>query len=106
MPSTFIPIEKIDALVFDFDGVLTDNRVLVNQEGVEFVSCSRGDGLAFDVLRKIKKPVFILSTEENSVVTTRGDKLKVPVIQGVKNKVTAIKSLAESNNFNYKIFYT
>ncbi|MBL4712298.1 MAG: HAD hydrolase family protein [Gammaproteobacteria bacterium] len=102
MPSTFIPIEKIDALVFDFDGVLTDNRVLVNQEGVEFVSCSRGDGLAFDVLRKIKKPVFILSTEENSVVTTRGDKLKVPVIQGVKNKVTAIKSLAETNNFNLK----
>ena len=82
--------------------MLTDNRVLVNQEGEEFVSCSRGDGLAFDVLNKIKQPVFILSTEKNSVVTTRGKKLKVPVIQGVKNKVTALKTLVETNNFDLK----
>lgn len=100
MPLQTFELDDIDALVFDFDGVLTDNLVLVNQEGEEFVSCSRGDGLAFDVLNKIKKPVFILSTEKNSVVTTRGKKLKVPVIQGVKNKVTALKTLVETNNFN------
>ena len=62
-------INEIDALIFDFDGVLTDNKVYVNQDGMESVCCSRADGLAFDALRKLKIPVFILSTESNPVVS-------------------------------------
>ena len=49
-------INEIDALVFDFDGVLTDNKVLVQQDGTESVLCNRADGLAFDVLRKLLIP--------------------------------------------------
>ena len=56
-----ITIDDIDLFVFDFDGVLTDNLVYTDQNGNEMVSCSRADGLAFDVLRKLKKPVYILS---------------------------------------------
>jgi len=95
-------LDSIDALVFDFDGVLTNNLVYLNQEGVESVACSRADGLAFDVLRKINKPTFILSTEKNSVVTMRAKKLKIPVIQGVSDKVLAIKELARENNYHLK----
>ena len=106
MNSKHIELEKLDALVFDFDGVLTDNRVLLDQNGKEFVYCSRGDGLGFDVLRKLKKPVFILSTEENSVVTARGDKLRVSVIQGVNNKVDALQELATKENVSLdKVLY-
>ena len=66
-----ISLEGIDALIFDFDGVLTNNLVHLDQEGKEWVSCSRADGLAFDVLRKLEKPAYIISTEENPVVTAR-----------------------------------
>lgn len=45
-----IDINQLEAIVFDFDGVLTDNRVYVNENGQEMVCCSRSDGLAFDVL--------------------------------------------------------
>ena len=76
-------IKKIDALVFDFDGVLTDNRVFVDQDGKEWVGCSRADGLAFDVLRRLKKQSYILSTEKNQVVEARANKLKIPVNQGI-----------------------
>jgi 3-deoxy-D-manno-octulosonate 8-phosphate phosphatase (KDO 8-P phosphatase) len=93
-------LDNIDALVFDFDGVLTNNLVYLNQEGVESVVCSRADGLAFDVLRKLNKPAFILSTEKSIVVTMRAKKLKIPVIQGVANKVSAIKELAKENKFD------
>ena len=31
-------------LVLDFDGVMTDNRVLVHEDGTESVWCHRGDG--------------------------------------------------------------
>jgi len=95
-----ININDIDALVFDFDGVLTNNRVHLDQDGREWVSCSRGDGLAFDVLRKLKKPAFILSTEKNTVVSARANKLKVPVIQGVSNKVVAINELAKNEGYD------
>lgn len=106
MSTKLINLEELDALVFDFDGVLTDNRVLVDQSGKEFVYCSRGDGLAFDVLNNMAKPVYILSTEENSVVTARGKKLKVTVIQGVENKVTALKALAKKEQFSLaKVLY-
>ena len=92
-------INKIDAFIFDFDGVLTDNKVLVNENGMEWVSCSRADGLAFDVLRKLNKPSYILSTEKNMVVSARAEKLKISVIQGTDNKVESIKELAIRNNF-------
>jgi YrbI family 3-deoxy-D-manno-octulosonate 8-phosphate phosphatase len=95
-------LDNIDALIFDFDGVLTNNLVYLNQEGMESVACSRADGLAFDVLRKLNKPAFILSTEKNSVVTMRAKKLKIPAIQGVVDKVLAIKELAVENNYNLK----
>ena len=95
-------LDNIDAFVFDFDGVLTNNLVYLNQEGMESVACSRADGLAFDVLRKLNKPAFILSTEKSFVVTMRAKKLKIPAIQGVADKVLAIKELARENKFDLK----
>jgi len=97
-----ILIDDIDVFVFDFDGVLTDNIVHLNSQGEEWVSCSRSDGLAFDVLRKLNKPVYILSTEKNLVVSARATKLKVPVLQGVSDKVEALNNLAEKNGYSHK----
>ena len=90
--------EKIKVFVLDFDGVLTNNLVQLDSDGNEFVSCSRSDGLAFDVLRKLNKKVYILSSETNLVVQARAKKLKVPVIQGVRDKVDSLKLIAAENN--------
>jgi 3-deoxy-D-manno-octulosonate 8-phosphate phosphatase (KDO 8-P phosphatase) len=95
-----ILLDEIDAFIFDFDGVLTNNLVHLDESGKECVSCSRADGLAFDVLQKLKKPTFILSTERNPVVTARAKKLQVPVLQGVVNKVDALVSLSEAKGFD------
>ena len=95
-----ISLNKVEAFVFDFDGVMTNNLVHLDQNGREWVSCSRADGLAFDVLRKLKKPAFILSTEKNSVVTARANKLRIPAIQGVSNKVDGIKELSVRERLN------
>jgi 3-deoxy-D-manno-octulosonate 8-phosphate phosphatase (KDO 8-P phosphatase) len=101
-----ISIDQIDAFIFDFDGVLTNNLVHLDQDGREWVSCSRSDGIAFDVLRVLKKPAYILSTEINPVVSARAKKLKIPAIQGVSDKVLAIKELVDANNYNLdKILY-
>ena len=93
-------IDEIDALVFDFDGVLTDNRVFINQDGQEMVCCHRADGLALDFLRRTNLKLLILSTETNSVVTSRGNKLKVPVFQGVKDKQKALIDISKKQGFS------
>lgn len=95
-----ISIDDIDALVFDFDGVLTNNLVHLDQDGKEWVTCSRSDGLAFDVLRKLNKPAYILSTEKNPVVSARASKLKITALQGVGNKVKGLKELAAKEGFD------
>ena len=92
--------KSLDVIIFDFDGVLTNNKVLLDQDGKEWVVCHRGDGLAFDVFRKLNIRVCILSTEKNPVVAARAKKLQVPVIQGVSNKVEALKTLAEKDGFD------
>ena len=95
-------LDDIDVFVFDFDGVLTNNNVHIDENGKESVSCSRADGLAFDVLKKLNKPVYILSTEKNPVVKARAKKLNIPAIQGISNKAEAIKELADENHYNLK----
>jgi YrbI family 3-deoxy-D-manno-octulosonate 8-phosphate phosphatase len=92
----------IDAVIFDFDGVLTDNCVFTNDAGDEFVRCNRGDGLALQELKKLGLKLFIVSTEKNKVVTSRGKKLGIPVFQNVNNKVDSINQLAESEDLNLK----
>jgi YrbI family 3-deoxy-D-manno-octulosonate 8-phosphate phosphatase len=91
----------IDAIVFDFDGVLTDNKVLVDQHGTESVTCSRADGLAFDLLRKLTIPSYILSTEKNSVVTARANKLNVPVFQGIGDKRQTLSRLISEKSYDF-----
>lgn len=99
MKKCVIDIESVDVVVFDFDGVLTDNRVYVNERGEEMVACNRADGLAFDVLNRTHLKSFILSTETNPVVARRAAKLGVPVYQGCKNKQVALVALAQAQNF-------
>ena len=95
-----IKLDDLDALIFDFDGVLTDNRVYIDQDGNESVRCNRSAGLAFLVLEKIKKPTFIISTEKNKVVAARAKKLKTPVLFGIENKFKALKKLSIKKKFD------
>lgn len=86
----------LKAVLFDFDGVFTDNRVWVNQDGVESVACNRSDGLRLEALRQTGLALMIVSKEQNPVVTTRAKKLKLPVMQGIDDKPAAIEAwLAE-----------
>ncbi|MER5376876.1 acylneuraminate cytidylyltransferase [Streptomyces sp. NPDC002553] len=81
----------VDAVVLDFDGTQTDDRVLIDSEGREFVSVHRGDGLGIAALRRSGLKMLILSTERNPVVAARARKLQLPVLHGVDRKDLALK---------------
>lgn len=84
------PPLDVDALVTDFDGVHTDDSVLVGDDGREFVLVNRGDGMGIGLLRQAGVPVLILSTETNPVVGARARKLGVEVRQGLGDKAAAL----------------
>ncbi len=87
--------DDIDAVVLDFDGTQTDDRVLIDADGREFVSVHRGDGLGIAALRRSGLRLLILSTEQNPVVAARARKLKLPVLHGVDRKDLALKQWCE-----------
>lgn len=88
-------LRDIRLLVLDFDGVFTDNRVMVMQDGTEGVLCSRGDGMGLEMLRKSGMPIFVLSKEQNPVVAARCRKLKLECLHGIDDKLPELKKLAE-----------
>ncbi|GLZ78976.1 transferase [Actinorhabdospora filicis] len=84
-------LSDVDAVVLDFDGTQTDDRVLIDADGRELVAVHRGDGMGVARLRAAGLPVFILSSETNPVVAARARKLRVPVVHGVDRKDIALK---------------
>ena len=87
---------NIDLLILDFDGVLTDNRVYVTQDGKEAVACHRGDGWGIRLLKNAGLEIIILSTETNPVVSARAKKLGVQCIQGCPDKAEAVHKIIAS----------
>ncbi len=72
----------------------TDDRVAVDQHGVESVTVNRSDGMGIALLRRAGIPVLILSAETNPVVAARGAKLGVEVIAGCDDKLAALTEWA------------
>lgn len=97
-----LQFKNIDLIVYDFDGVLTDNRVLVFDDGHEAVFCNRADGLAIGLIKKTGVPQIILSMEENRVVETRARKLGIDVLYGIQDKKAALTDHCRKNNYDLK----
>jgi YrbI family 3-deoxy-D-manno-octulosonate 8-phosphate phosphatase len=89
-------IAAVDLLVLDFDGVMTDNRVLVSQDGVEAVWCHRGDGWGLARLKERGVRSAVISTEANPVVGARCRKLGLDFVQACDDKLSALRKLAGS----------
>lgn len=89
-------MRRVRLVVFDFDGVMTDNAVLVFADGTEAVRCWRGDGLGLRALRESGVDAFVLSTEVHPVVQARCRKLGVECAQGCEDKPSALKELVRA----------
>ncbi len=84
--------KEVALVIFDFDGVMTDNKVYVDQNGFEMVAANRGDGAGIKMLRRAGIDTMVLSTEVNAVVEARCRKLDTPALQGIEDKGMALKT--------------
>ena len=87
-------LSQVKAIAFDFDGVFTDNRVYVMQNGEEAVVCDRSDGMGVSMLRETGVPMVIISTEKNPIVALRAEKINIEVLQGVNDKLPVLEAWA------------
>jgi YrbI family 3-deoxy-D-manno-octulosonate 8-phosphate phosphatase len=92
--------DPIAAVAFDFDGVFTDNKVLVFQDGQEAVFCDRGDGLGLEQLKRLNIPMLVISKEENPVVVARCRKLKINCLHNISDKLSVLNTWLQKNNLN------
>ena len=88
-------INNVQLVIFDFDGVFTDNRVYVSEDGIESVSCWRRDGLGLSKLKGLGLPIWVVSTEINKVVGARCKKLQIDCVQGCDDKLAAVIKLVK-----------
>ena len=101
-----LPPQRPDLVVFDFDGVMTDNRVILREDGLESVVCNRGDGLGVGIIRGLGISQIILSTETNPVVAARARKLDLPVIHGTSDKRRTLREYCDTNGISpERVFY-
>jgi 3-deoxy-D-manno-octulosonate 8-phosphate phosphatase (KDO 8-P phosphatase) len=91
-------IKNIELIIYDFDGVMTDNKVYFDQNGIEMVQVNRADGLGVSEIKKLDINQIIISTEKNPVVSMRAKKLGIFCLQGIEDKELAINNYCEKNN--------
>jgi N-acylneuraminate cytidylyltransferase len=94
--------KRIELIICDFDGVLTNNRVWTDQDGKETVAAFRSDSIRIRELQEIGVEVMILSSEPNPVVAARAKKMGVEAIHGVglQDKGRVMREVLAQKNVN------
>lgn len=93
-------LKKLKLLALDFDGVFTDGKVYLNQEGMETVVCSRRDSLGLNRLKKLGIKLAVISMEPNPIVAKRCEKLKIKMFYSPEGKVNLLKQLVNKERLS------
>jgi len=93
-------MKMMKLMVYDFDGIMTDNKVYVDQSGNEMVQVNRSDGLGVSEIKKLGIVQIIISTEKNPVVSARANKLGINCLQGIDDKKDALLDYCQENNID------
>ena len=94
------PLDEIKLVVFDFDGVFSDNRVWTNDRGEESVACFRGDSAGLRRLEEVGVAAFILTSETNDAVPARARKIRIECIRGVEDKLPVLREELSRRGFS------
>ena len=93
-------------IIYDFDGVMTDNRAMIFNDGSEAVFINRSDGFAISKIKEAGLLQIIITTEKNDIVNKRAEKLNIPIYSNIEDKLKCLKTIIkEKNIFKEEILY-
>ena len=97
MQSTLIErTSKVKLMVFDCDGVLTDGRLYINDEGEETRAFHVLDGHGIQMLRATGVETALISGRVSKAIETRAEAIGIDhVFQGVEDKLAVFRQLLE-----------
>jgi len=100
-PEILAKAQKIKLLVCDVDGVFSDGRIYLGNNGEELKAFHTKDGFGIKALGASGIDVAIITGRKSQIVTTRMQALNVRhIIQGEENKLPALKILAQQQQIS------
>lgn len=95
-------LKNIKLIVYDFDGVMTNNKVITFSDGREAAICNRSDGLAIGIIRNKGIRQLIITTETNKVALARARKIGLPILAGIRDKKKCLLNYCRRRNLDPK----
>lgn len=88
--------KNIKLVILDVDGVMTDGRVIIDDNGINYRNFDIKDGFATLALQMSGIPVAIITTSTSNVVAHRAKELRIEkYFPGSKNKLEVYKNLIQ-----------
>jgi 3-deoxy-D-manno-octulosonate 8-phosphate phosphatase (KDO 8-P phosphatase) len=90
-------LAAVRLVAFDVDGVFTDGRFYLSDDGIESKAFNTQDGFGIRQLLNADIAVAVISGRNSGAVERRMGELGVPhVVQGCKDKVAALDNIIET----------
>ena len=85
----------IKMVITDFDGIITDNCVYVNEDGKMSRKINFKDVMGFSILYKNGYKICIISGEKNKAIDILSKKFEIENYQGIRKKLEVVESIIE-----------
>jgi 3-deoxy-D-manno-octulosonate 8-phosphate phosphatase (KDO 8-P phosphatase) len=88
--------KKVKLLILDVDGVLTDNSIIVDDNGVESKRFNISDGLGIYLAKKSRIEVALISGRDSKATRIRAKELKIEnICLGENHKIVAFEKIKD-----------
>lgn len=99
-----LPLERASAIklvIFDVDGVLTDGRLFVDNNGQEYKAFNSRDGQGMKMLRLSGVEIGIITGRSSGVVSHRAKELGIQLVhQGSDDKLAAYQQILKETGLD------
>lgn len=93
-------LRRVRLLALDFDGVLTDDRIIVLQDGHEAVICYRTDRSGLESLKNLGFETILISEDEDSPATAWSSRLGIPRVTSLGDKRACLESYCRDRDIS------
>ena len=94
-------LTKVNTFIFDYDGVMTDGKLMLQHDGQPLRTANVKDGYALQLAVRLGFRVVIISGGISKSVENRFESLKVKdVFLGVSNKFEVFEKFVKDNDIN------